>query len=58
VSQWSFYRKRGDAEPAFTLPWTGWTRFGEILVATGRGRTEITAIRGSTDDESAAFAAP
>ncbi len=58
VSQWSFYRKRSDAEPAFTLPWTGWTRFGEILLATGRGRTDITGIRVSTGDEAAAFAAP
>jgi hypothetical protein len=59
VSQWSFYRKHGDAEPAFTLPWTGWTRFGVILLATGRGgRADITGIRVSAGDESAAFAAP
>lgn len=38
VEQWAFYATSGDAEPAFTLPWAGWKRFGGILLATNHGR--------------------
>lgn len=38
VEQWAFYRDAGDADPAFVLPWTGWRRFGRIMLATDRGR--------------------
>jgi hypothetical protein len=38
VEQWSFYEKASDEKPRFTLPWTGWKRFGSILLATGRGQ--------------------
>jgi hypothetical protein len=58
VSQWSYYRDAADAEPKFTLPWTGWSDFGGIQLATGRGRTDVTGIRVSKDDERAAFTAP
>lgn len=38
VEQWAYYPEASDAEPAFTLPWGGWKRFGEILLATEHGR--------------------
>ena len=38
VEQWTFYRDLDDEEPGFTLPWTGWEKFGGILLSTGRGR--------------------
>ncbi|MCZ6598878.1 MAG: hypothetical protein O7B99_14665 [Planctomycetota bacterium] len=38
VEQWSFYVNAADEEPRFTGPWSGWERFGAILLATGRGR--------------------
>ena len=33
VRQWSFYREASDDEPAFTLPWTNWKRYGDIWLA-------------------------
>lgn len=38
VEQWSFYARAEDGEPNFTMPWTGWQRFGDVMLATGRGR--------------------
>lgn len=38
VEQWSFFSAATDAEPRFTLPWTAWQKFGDIMLATGRGR--------------------
>ena len=38
VEQWSFYLNAADEEPRFTGPWSGWERFGAILLATSRGR--------------------
>jgi hypothetical protein len=38
VEQWSFYTDRDDASPRFVLPWSGWQRFGEIMLATSHGR--------------------
>jgi len=58
VSQWSYFPKATDAEPRFTLPWNGWTAFGGIKLATGRGKTEVTGIRVSTTADPAAFTAP
>jgi hypothetical protein len=37
-AQWSYYVDRDDPEPRFTLPWSGWQRFGDILLATDHGR--------------------
>jgi len=37
VEQWSYYTDRDDPEPGFTRPWSGWTDFGGILLATGHG---------------------
>lgn len=58
VSQWSFFRNAGDTEPRFTLPWTDWASYGGIRLSTGRGRAEVTDVRVSAGDESAAFAGP
>lgn len=38
VEQWSYFANREDAEPGFTMPWAGWRRFGEIMIATDHGR--------------------
>ncbi|MBK7876754.1 MAG: hypothetical protein IPJ77_13585 [Planctomycetes bacterium] len=37
VEQWSFFPDAGDEKPRFTLPWTGWKRFGRILLCTDHG---------------------
>ncbi|MDH4037784.1 MAG: hypothetical protein OEX18_07040 [Candidatus Krumholzibacteria bacterium] len=58
VSQWSYFADAGDEKPRFTLPWNQWTDFGAIKISTGRGRTEVTGVRVSLDDEHAAFAGP
>jgi hypothetical protein len=38
VEAWSFFAEASETEPAFTLPWTGWKRFGDIWLATDHGR--------------------
>lgn len=38
VEQWSFFREASEEEPGFTMPWSGWSDFGRIKLATGRGR--------------------
>lgn len=38
VEQWSYFPTRDADEPGFTLPWAGWQRFGDILLATDHGR--------------------
>lgn len=38
VEQWDYFQDASDPEPGITTPWTGWERFGEILLATSRGR--------------------
>ena len=43
VEQWAFYRNATDEEPRFKDPWTGWARYGKILLSAGRGK------RGHTD---------
>jgi hypothetical protein len=40
VEQWSFFADAADAEAQFTMPWSGWKRFGDIWLATGHGRGE------------------
>ena len=37
VEQWAYYRDRDDPEPRLTSPWSGWQRFGGILLSTDRG---------------------
>ena len=38
VEAWTFYAAADDAEPRFTMPWTGWKKFGGIMLATDHGR--------------------
>jgi hypothetical protein len=38
VEQWSFFATAEDQEPQFSLPWKNWQPFGEILLATSKGR--------------------
>jgi hypothetical protein len=58
VEQWSFYRNAEDAEPGFTMPWTGWQRFGEIMLSTSRGRDADWEIEVMDEVPGAVFAAP
>lgn len=58
VTQWSYYKTAADAEPRFTLPWNGWANYDGIMLATGRGKTDVTGIRVSTSDDRTAFAGP
>ena len=44
VEQWSFFAKADDTEPGFTMPWSGWQPFGNIMLATGRGQDKDWAI--------------
>lgn len=44
VEAWAFYADREDEEPRFTMPWTGWQRFGSIQIATDHGRQRDWAI--------------
>jgi len=44
VSQWAFYRDSDDDEPRFVLPWSDWSRYGDIQLASGRGKTHVTEI--------------
>ena len=38
VEQWSYFASRQDSDPGFTAPWANWQRFGEIMLATDKGR--------------------
>ena len=58
VTQWSYYKTAADPEPRFTLPWNGWGNYDGIMLATGRGKTDVTGIRVSTSDDRTAFAGP
>jgi hypothetical protein len=44
VEQWAYYTDADDPEPRFTLPWTGWQRFGDVLIATDHGDEHDWAI--------------
>ena len=55
VTQWCYYKLASDPTPRFTLPWTNWTSFGTIKLATGRGKVDVTGIRVSSADEHESF---
>jgi hypothetical protein len=38
VEEWTFYNEADQAEPNFSMPWENWQQFGDIWLATGRGR--------------------
>jgi hypothetical protein len=37
VEEWAFFKDAKDTEPGFVLPWSGWKKFGPILLATDHG---------------------
>lgn len=37
VEQWAYFRRNDDQEPSMTTPWSGWTRYGSILLASDHG---------------------
>jgi hypothetical protein len=37
VEEWRFFKRAEDTAPAMATPWTGWRRYGSILLADGRG---------------------
>lgn len=37
VEQWAFYKSASDDEPRFKTTWTGWKRYGQILLSGDRG---------------------
>jgi hypothetical protein len=45
VAAWAYYPDRDDPEPKFTSPWSGWQRFGGILLATDHGQGKNWDIR-------------
>ncbi len=58
VEAWAFYPTRETEEPQFTMPWQNWTRFGEILLSTGRGRDRDWAIQVYDELPAAVFSDP
>lgn len=58
VEQWSYYGSAEDEEPAFTRPWTGWRRFGEVLIATEHGRGDDWQIAAPAELADSVFEAP
>lgn len=45
VWQWAYYPKFTDEKPGFTLPWTDYTKHGNILLSGERGQRDLTDIR-------------
>ncbi|MBC6426712.1 MAG: hypothetical protein GDA51_09655 [Ekhidna sp.] len=45
VTQWSYYQDSSAAEPQFTLEWTDYKKFGEIMLSGGRGAYKLENIR-------------
>jgi len=58
VEQWSFFAKADDEQPGFTLPWSGWQQFGDIKLATGKGRDADWAIAVSRERPEGVFDDP
>lgn len=38
VEQWDFFRTAADTESVFQSPWTGWKKYGRIMLSGGRGQ--------------------
>lgn len=38
VEQWSYFPTRDAEEPRFTMPWTDWQWFGDIMICTDHGQ--------------------
>ncbi len=37
VEKWSYYKWKTDSDPAMTTPWSGWKRYGRIMLASDHG---------------------
>ncbi|MEN7548564.1 hypothetical protein AAG747_11625 [Rapidithrix thailandica] len=44
VSQWAFFAKATDEEPAFVTPWVGYEKKGNILLSGDRGDRKLSEI--------------
>lgn len=44
VTQWAFFQEADQQEPDFTTPWSGYERYGEILLSGDRGERDLTEI--------------
>ena len=55
VEQWSFYSEADDDVQGFTLPWADWQPFGDIMLATNKGRGADWAIVVSEDVPAGVF---
>lgn len=44
VKQWAFYPQASMDTPRFVTPWEGYQKYGDIMLAGGRGDREITNI--------------
>lgn len=49
IVQWDYYRNYSDADPVFSSPWTGYSRYGNILLAGGRGSSSLEQIEVSEE---------
>lgn len=58
VSQWSYYPKADDPKPAFTLPWAGWRRFGDVMIATDHGKGQNWGVDAPTSVPPSVFEKP
>lgn len=58
VLAWSYFERASDPEPKFTLPWAGWTRFGDIWLATDHGKPSDWEIRVPRELPDAVFEGP
>lgn len=44
VTQWSYFKEAGQAEPDFTTPWQNYQKYGGILLSGDRGERKLTDI--------------
>ena len=42
IEQWAFFRNASDEKPGFVLPWSNWTKHGNILLSEDRGKYQHT----------------
>ena len=44
IEQWEYYRAATDERPRMKSKWTGWQRFGDIMLSTDRGERKLTEV--------------
>ena len=44
IKQWAYFTHFTDSLPKFISPWDGYEQYGEILLASGRGRRNLTEV--------------